>query len=529
MAQEPFDAANAQELIGQVLDGRYRVESVLGQGGMGMVFRGVQTSVQRPVALKTLHPQLAMAPAFFERFRREAEIASRLHHPNIITIFDFGRTPDGLCYYVMEYLAGESLRQRVKREGPFTLRQAAAVLEQAAAGVAHAHHQQVIHRDLKPHNIMLTEVDGHEYVKVLDFGLVKALEQEDEEQLTSTGQVLGTPQYMPPEQAGGEVVDQRSDLFSLAGVFFYCLTGHSPYGANSVRKALTLSLAGEVPPVATYRQGAAVPKAIDELLWKGLRPEKDDRFQTAEEFVQALEAALAGVPDSLLDAAPTFTPEGGDAGSGSSSASRKSAGSKSGARSKSVSAVSKPLPRSTSRVEGGTLASAAPAKSGSSSQASQSQSQASAAATGVPLGALVAGAAVMVLIIGGAVAWKNSSRVEPAPAPRPDVVTAVPTKVEPVAEAPAALKITLKSTPEGAEVMEGEVVIGTTPLTIDWPRGATRSLTLKASGHKDLQKTLRPEADQVLEFALEASTGKAPTGGKKPPQKKQDPEIGAFD
>ncbi len=517
MAQEPFEAVNAQELIGQVLDGRYKVESVLGQGGMGMVFLGVQTSVQRPVALKTLHPQLAMAPTFFERFRREAEVASRLHHPNIITIFDFGKTAEGLCYYVMEYLAGESLRQRVKRDGPFTLRQAAAVLEQSAAGVAHAHHQQVIHRDLKPHNIMLTEVDGNEYVKVLDFGLVKALEQEDEEQLTSTGQVLGTPQYMPPEQAGGEVVDQRSDLFSLTGVFFYCLTGHSPYGANSVRKALTLALGGEVPPVGTYRQGAPVPKAVDEFIWKGLRPEKEDRFQTAEDFVQALQAALAGTPDSLLDAQPAFTPPAGsDSGGSSSSASRKSSGSRSKAPSKALSAVSRPLPKASSRVE------VAPEEAPSQG----SRSQASQAAAGLPLGALVGLAAAVVLVIGAAVAWKVTSKPELA-APTP---TVLPARVDgPAADAPAAtLKITVRTTPEGAEVVEGEAVIGTTPLTLDWPRGATRSFTLKAAGFKDLHKTLRPEADQALDFTLESSDPK-PSGTKKPPPKKQDPDIGAFD
>src|SRR5689334_20144158 len=158
-------------LIGKVLDGRYEIESVLGQGGMGMVFRAMQTAIKRPVALKTLHPSLAAAPQFFERFRREAEVASRLRHPNIITIFDFGR--------------------------------------------AHAHTENVVHRDIKPHNLLISAVDGHDFVKILDFGLVKALETEDEDQLTTTGQVLGTPQYMPPEQAGGEVVDRRSDLYSL--------------------------------------------------------------------------------------------------------------------------------------------------------------------------------------------------------------------------------------------------------------------------------------------------------------------------
>ena len=531
MAKEPFEGVNAQELIGKVLDGRYKVESVLGAGGMGMVFKGLQTSVQRPVALKTLHPQLAMAPTFFERFKREAEIASRLHHPNIITIFDFGRTSDGLCYYVMEMLEGESLRQRIKRDGPFTLRQAAAIIEQSVAGVAHAHHQNVIHRDLKPHNIMLTSVDGNEYVKVLDFGLVKALEQEEEEQLTSTGQVLGTPQYMPPEQAGGEVVDQRSDLFSLTGVFYYCLTGHSPYGANSVRKALTLALAGNVPPVATYRKGAPVPKAIDEFIVKGLMPEKEDRFQSAEDFLQSLHAALSGTPDSVLDAVPVFTPEAGgrETGSGSSSASRKSAAAgKSKVSSKAISAVSKPLPKSASRIE-------PPPAPAAPDRRQPSQSQVSSAPQGVPLGVLVAIAATMVLIIGGAVTWKMMSKAEPATPipPQPIAVRKEPDQPPPnqgpVKVENANVKVTIKTTPEGAEVSEDGVMIGNAPLSIDWPRGATRTLTFKLAGFKDTTKALRSEADQAFEFQLEPLPKAKPSDGSKKAPPKKDPEIGAFD
>ncbi len=508
MAKEPFDAVNANELIGKVLDGRYKVESVLGQGGMGMVFRGIQTSVQRPVALKTLHPQLAMAPSFFERFKREAEMASRLHHPNIITIYDFGKTPEGLCYYVMEMLEGESLRDRIKREGPFTLRQAAAIIEQSAAGVAHAHHSNVIHRDLKPHNIMLTSVDGNEYVKVLDFGLVKALEQEEEEQLTSTGQVLGTPQYMPPEQAGGEAVDQRSDLFSLTGVFYYCLTGHSPYGANSVRKALTLALAANVPPIETYRQGSPVPRSIDDFMIKGLKPEKEDRFQTAEDFVQSLHAALSGAPDSVLDAVPVFTPDNGakETGSGSSSASRGKAGA---SKSKAISAVSRPLPRQASKVE------AAPA---------QEERKPAPPAQGVPLGVLVGIAAVLVLLIGGALVWKITSRTEPSDPP--PIANRQPVTDAPLAKGDA--KVTLKTTPDGAEVTEGGVMIGNTPLTIDWPRGTTRELTFKLAGHKELVKSLRSEADQSFDFQLESASSPKPPAGKKPPPKKG-PDIGAFD
>lgn len=520
MAKDPFDSVNAQELIGQTLDGRYRVDAVLGQGGMGMVFKGVQTSMQRPVALKTLHPQLAMAPSFFERFRREAEIASRLHHPNIITIFDFGQTADGMCYFVMELLEGESLRQRVKRQGPMTLREAAAIVEQTALGVGHAHKQNVIHRDIKPHNVMLTQVDGNEYVKVLDFGLVKALEQEEEEHLTSTGQVLGTPQYMPPEQAGGEVVDQRSDLYSLTGVFFYCLTGHSPFGANSVRKALTASLTGKVPPVATYRQGAPVPDAIDRFIAKGLKPEKEDRFQSADEFIQALLAATAGLPDAVLDAVPTFTPDASkESGSGSSSASRKSGGSASRARqgSRSVSAVSKPIPKSgSSKVE-------------VSPSVAQAAAPPPSKPAGAPMGLIVGIAGLVVLLIGAGVVFKLT-RPPPEPAAPPPIAKAPPSTPEqaPPTPPPATkVTLTLKTKPDGAEVLEDGVVIGKTPLTTAFEQGATRTLTFRLADYKDLEKSLRPESDQELEFPLERVAPRV-TPTKKPPRK-QDDDIGAFE
>jgi serine/threonine-protein kinase len=521
MAKDPFDSVRAEDLIGKTLDGRYRIEAVLGQGGMGMVFRGVQTSMQRPVALKTLHPQLAMAPSFFERFRREAEIASRLHHPNIITIFDFGRTQEGLYYYVMELLEGESLRQRVKQHGPMTLREATAVIEQTALGVGHAHKQNVIHRDIKPHNVMLTQVDGNEYVKVLDFGLVKALETDDEEHLTSTGQVLGTPQYMPPEQAGGELVDQRSDLYSLTGVFFFCLTGHSPYGANSVRKALAASLSGDVPPVATYRQGAPVPEAIDRFIRKGLRPDKEERFQSADEFIQALLAATAGVPDAVLDAVPSFSAESSkESGSGSSGDSRKGSQSRSRPASRSVSAVSKPIPKS------------APSQADVSPAPAPPAPRPPTKAGG--LGLLVGFAAVLVVGLGAAVVWKRMSKGAPEPLPPTEHGPSSPTKLgvgppKPAGVQPAApvkVTVTLKTKPSGAEVLENGVVIGTTPLTTAFEQGVTRTLTFRLAEHRDLEKSLRPETDQELVFTLERL---APRVGAPKKTKKPDDDIGAFE
>ena len=395
---------NAKAMVGRVLDGRYRIDALLGFGGMGLVFRGVQTSVNRPIALKTLHPEMAMAPQFFERFKREAETASRLHHPNIITVFDFGRAEDGLVYFVMEYLAGQSLRDRVRTKGPLSLREAVTITSQAAEGVGHAHNQGVVHRDIKPHNIMLAEVDGGQYVKVLDFGLVKAMEQEDDEHLTSTGQVLGTPQYMPPEQAGGEAVDQRSDLYALTGVLFFCLTGRSPFGANSVRKALQAALTQEVPAVATLRQGAPVPEAIDELIRIGLKPEKEDRFQSVEEFLEAMQDALAGQPDEVLDAVPEFNADAGpEKGSGASSASRK--GSQASRSTRSVSAVkSRAVSRGgSSRVE------VAP---------SLLQEPPAPAPAGVPRGIIVGAAVALLLIVGGGIAAKVL--LTPAPSPVPE-------------------------------------------------------------------------------------------------------------
>ncbi len=498
MAQSPIET-NAQALIGKVLDGRYRIDAVLGAGGMGMVFKGMQTSVQRPIAVKTLHPELAMATQFFERFRREAEIASRLHHPNIITIFDFGRDTDGLCYYVMEYLEGVSLKQRVKGQGPMTLREATSVIEQAAQGLGHAHKQGVIHRDIKPHNIMLAAVDGAEYVKVLDFGLVKAMESEEEEHLTSTGQVLGTPQYMPPEQAGGDTVDHRSDLYSLTGTLFYCLTGHSPFGANSVRKALQAAITQSVPPVSTYRLGAPVPKSIDALIAKGLKAEQDERFQSTDEFVEALGEALAGLSDAELDAVPTYVTDGGKESGSGSSAGRPAT--------KAVSAVSRAKGAS-SRVEV-----SAPAKS--------------------PAATIVVAALAVLGLVAGAVAWK-ATRSDPAPEqPPPLRVEARPVDAPAVHEArpePAPpLKITLQTLPAGAEVLEGDAVIGRTPLPLEWTKGSQRTFVFRLAGYRDLEKSLKPESDQQLEFPLDAVPKAGPSPGRGKVTKKKGDDISAFD
>ncbi|MCP3101592.1 protein kinase [Myxococcus sp. K15C18031901] len=482
---------------------------------MGMVFRATQTSVQRPVAVKTLNPSLAAAPQFFERFRREAEIASRLRHPNVITIFDFGRSPDGTCYYVMELLQGESLKEVVKREGPMSLRRAISLLEQATQGLAHAHAEGCVHRDLKPHNIMVQDLGGKDFVKVLDFGLVKALEAEEEEQLTSTGQVLGTPQYMPPEQAGGEAVDQRSDLYSMAGVLYFCLTGSSPFGANTVRKALTASLTQQVPAVNTKRQGAPVPAALDAFFQKALAPEKDDRYQTAQEFIDAMQDTVADLSPEQLDAMPSGGSTSGvnDRGSGSRPGSRagRPVGSGSGVRPRSATSAGRAGSTPSNIVVARSQAGAGPGGSSSQSRVRPPNPRGATPApppppepTGMSTGKKVALVAVPLVLLGvGAAVVFGGGKSGPQPMPR--VVEVAPDK--PVAARPTepstpttttsagntgatSLVVTFNTTPAGAAIFEGEEQLGTTPIKLEMPRDKSHVLSFRLAGHKSEERTL---------------------------------------
>ena len=532
MADANKELIDAQALIGKVLDDRYRLESVLGQGGMGMVFQATQTAMGRQVAVKTLHPSLAMAPTFFERFKREAEVASRLKHPNIVTIFDFGRTADGVCYYVMEHLEGESLRQQVKRDGPMSLRRAVAVIEQIALGLAHAHRQGVIHRDMKPHNVMVTTVDQHEYLKVLDFGLVKAMEGDDDEQLTSTGQVLGTPQYMPPEQAGGESVDARSDLYSLGGVFYFCLTGTSPYGANSVRKALTASLTQPVPSVASKRQGAPVPRAVEEFVRKSLAKEREDRYQSAEEFIVELNASVEGLSDDALDAvpeppagsSPSASPSRDGSGSSASRAAAKSGKdrerSKSAARSKALPRADEPPPQAfdkrVTRPETPMAVVAPPIALKKPAIGPITRS----VLIGLPLFSLAIGGTFYLL------KQKPPAKVENTAT----VVLPVPQKIEvPVAPPrPGDVQVTLKTSPAGAAVLEDGAMIGKTPLQRSWAKDSVHALTFQLPGFVELKKAYRLSSDEQVEEKLEPVKRGTPVKGPvgKTPK---DPDISAFE
>lgn len=259
------------EMLGRL--GRYEIERMIGSGGMGVVFKGVDTELNRPVAIKVLAPHLARSGAAKQRFGRESRAAAAVVHEHVVAIHNVesdGATP----FIVMQYVSGESLQARVERLGPLSAQQILRIGIQAASGLAAAHEQGIVHRDVKPANILLE--DGVERVLLTDFGLARTV---DDASLTHTGLIAGTPNYMSPEQANGNPVDYRSDLFSLGSVLYFVATGHPPFRAE--RAMGVLNRICHEPHRAVWRVNADIPNelsiAIDRLLEK--RPSK--RFPSA--------------------------------------------------------------------------------------------------------------------------------------------------------------------------------------------------------------------------------------------------------
>jgi len=279
--------ANKDSVIGRVFENRYEVRSKLGAGGMGTVYRGWQLSVDREVAIKVIDPRLASDRVTVKRFLREARLASRLSQPNIVNVYDFGQTEDGILYLVMELLKGRTLAHEQHGE-PWALKRAAGVVSQLCDALESAHAQGIIHRDLKPGNIIvLDDPPGRDLIKVLDFGLAKSLAAEPHSRVTKTDTVLGTPLYMPPEQIDGKASDQRGDLYAVGCMFFELLVGHPPFQDANMH-ALMARHMSEPPPALP----AHVPDPIAKLIHRMLAKMPEMRVQSAGEVRRTIQAAL---------------------------------------------------------------------------------------------------------------------------------------------------------------------------------------------------------------------------------------------
>ena len=302
----------ADPLLGAVLEGRYRVESFLGQGGMGRVYRARHLTLDRPVVLKLLHRSFSGDPLLAQRFQREARAASRLNHPNSIAVLDFGEAADGTLFMAMEYLPGRDLGRLLAEEFPLGEARIVRMGAQVLAALAEAHAQGVIHRDLKPENIMVERRrDAPDFVKVLDFGLAKIVSAEKgEPRLTRTGLVCGTPEYMSPEQARGGELDPRSDLYSMAVLLYQLATGALPFQADTPVGFLTAHVSSVAVPPRRRRPDLAISAALEAVIMRGLAKDPARRYRTADQMRAALLACAPGKRPGVALATPEVRPPG---------------------------------------------------------------------------------------------------------------------------------------------------------------------------------------------------------------------------
>src|SRR6476659_752240 len=282
-------------LVGQVFSNRYEIEREIARGGMAEVYLARDQSLSRPVALKALFPEFARDPSFVERFRREAQAAANLNHPNIVAIYDWGQQ-SGTYFIVMEYVEGRSLSEIIRTDGPLHPRRSAEITADVAAALGFAHRNGVVHRDVKPGNIIISPTGQ---VKVADFGIAQAITGGAEQQnLTQAGAVMGTATYFSPEQAQGKPVDPRSDLYSLGCVLFEMLTSRPPFTGDTP-VAIAYQHVQQTAPRPSA-SGVDVPPALEAIDVQLLAKDPADRFASAEDLRADLRNYLEGLPVSAL-------------------------------------------------------------------------------------------------------------------------------------------------------------------------------------------------------------------------------------
>jgi serine/threonine-protein kinase len=298
--------------IGAVLLDRVRIIRPIARGGMGKVYLGEQMTMHRQCAVKVLDVRAGVAGEqadFARRFLLEASVASKLTHPNVVTIFDYGETPDGACFIAMEYLEGRSLSDEIKLLGKLPTDRAISIATQVARALRAAHGLGVVHRDLKPGNVFLVRRgDEEDLVKVLDFGLVKQTTMEDE--LTHAGRIMGSPRYMAPEQAQARPVDARADIYSLGAVLYAMLTGRPPFQKATELATIMAQINEAPPPIASVAPDAVLPRGLEALIMKCLAKTPEQRFGSMEEVVAALRAISgnsAATSDSVRAPSPVVT------------------------------------------------------------------------------------------------------------------------------------------------------------------------------------------------------------------------------
>jgi serine/threonine protein kinase len=300
-------------MAGQVFDGRYRILHKLGEGGMGAIYKAVQISTQKPVAIKVVAARHAENESTIRRFQREVKLQSKLEHPNIVTVIDFAKTPDGQYFFAMPFIEGKSLRRMILDAGKFSLPDFLALAMQICDGLECAHAEGIVHRDLKGDNIVVAHIGRQRVAKILDFGLAKAIQQGDDTaksgpELTSVGMAMGTPAYMSPEQAKGEgdKIGSRSDLYSLGVIFYQMLTGSLPFRSDTPWGVMHQHISE--PPVPLRQINPDAPESIERAIMRLLEKEPEKRYPSALALRRDLEMVARTTPGLMEATAPEETP-----------------------------------------------------------------------------------------------------------------------------------------------------------------------------------------------------------------------------
>ena len=289
---------SAGDLVGETIADRYYVLKKLGEGGMGQVYLAEHVRMGRKSAVKVMNPGMVNDADAISRFNREASNASRINHPNVAAIYDFGETKDGLIYLAMEYVEGDALTKIVEQQGALPAARAADITKQAADALNVAHDMGIVHRDLKPDNIMIARNrDSSDCVKVVDFGIAKAGNAENQK-VTKTGLVVGTPEYMSPEQLAGDKLDGRSDIYSLALVAFNMLTGRLPFPSETVQESMIMRLTDRPRTLAEMKGDVPWPPELQAVMDRALARDSGSRYQSAAEFGRDMVRAVEHMPAS---------------------------------------------------------------------------------------------------------------------------------------------------------------------------------------------------------------------------------------
>jgi predicted Ser/Thr protein kinase len=473
-------------LIGRTLDGRYRIEAVLGEGGMGLVYRAKHAVLGKPLAIKVLRPEVSRDTEVMSRFQQEAQSASAIGNQHIIDISDFGTLPDSSTYFVMEFLDGVSLTKAIEQQTPMTPQRVVHIAKQLCEALGAAHERSIVHRDMKPDNVYLVKRGSDtDFVKVLDFGIAKVGGASSK--LTKAGQVFGTPHYMSPEQCAGSNVDHRTDIYALGIILYEMASGRVPFDADNLMGILTKHMYEQPIPPHQLPPPVDVPPGLEAVIMKCLTKSADARYQTMNELREDLERLQQGMtPQAVVDGVKRAS---GTTGMHPDASGR--------------------LPvQSMLRIGEGDVPVAPPTKSKA------------------PL--IAAAAAAVLLLVGGGVAavamgggGEQAVVVTPPVAapetpPAPDTTTAAivePTTVATPTEAtatgastgvtpPAAPDtITLQSDPEGAEVWRGDELLGNTPFEMPRPEQSFE-VSLRKSGYVTQAARISSLAQRTVRITL---------------------------